>query len=204
MRMSRRWWHMAAALTVMTVSGTTLADEVTEQIETARKDYLAGDLPNAVSGLEFALEALRRKQGEAFLAAFPEPASGWELEPTSKDTAATVPLAGTVLQRVYRQIGGNGRIEAQLMTGGSILQGFAAMLTNPQFLAVQPGAKRIRIGRENAVLIFDDAQRSGQLVLDLAGKATINMQGSELAGSEPMVELLKRWDFAMTRRLAGL
>jgi hypothetical protein len=111
--------------------------------------------------------------------------------------------SGTMLSRTYRAEGGKGSIDAQLMSGGGFLQGIAGMFLNPQVLAAQPNAKRVRIGRENAVVTYDPADRSSQLVIDLGGKATIMLQGHDLDGSEPMVELANRWDLKKAKELIG-
>lgn len=77
------------------------------------------------------------------------------------------------------------------------------MFMNPQVLAAQPNAKRVRVGRENAVVTHDPAERSGQLVLDLGGKATILLQGTGLDGGEPLVGLVEAWDLKRAKELLG-
>jgi hypothetical protein len=119
---------------------------------------------------------------------------------------AAVPFlgGGSVLQRGYRATSGDASISAQLMTGGSFLQGLASMFMNPQVMAAQPNAKRVRIGRENAVVTFDPAERSGQLMLDVAGKVTIMLEGSGLESGDPLVDLATRWDLKRVKEIAGL
>ena len=74
---------------------------------------------------------------------------------------------------------------------------------SPQVLAAQPNAKRVRIGRENAVVTYDPQARSAQLVLDRGGKGTIMLQSENLAGGEPLVDLASRWDLQRVRELLG-
>ena len=90
-----------------------------------------------------------------------------------------------MLSRTYHEASGGGSIEAQLMTGGSLMQGLASMFMNPQLLAAQPNAKRIRVGREAAVVTYNPDDKSGQLVLSLGGKVSIMLQGHDLADSDP-------------------
>lgn len=180
------------------------ADDITEQIDTAKKLYQEGDLAGAVSELEFAIQGLKAKFGEAFLATFPEPPAGWTVGADGGKAGAIPFLGGTNVARTYRQVNGPGRIEAQLSTGGGMLQGLAQMFANPQMLAMQPNAKRVRIQRETATTTYDPKTREGQLVLDLGGKATIMLQGTGLAGPEPLVELADHWDLKQARALAGL
>lgn len=183
------------------------ADEVADGIEAGRKAYATGDLNEAADELGFALQALRARIGAAYAQTFPAPAAGWTRDDGGGDAngAQTIPImGGTTLQRTYSESAGEGRIEAGLLTGGSLLQGFAALMSNPQFMGVQPNAKRVKIGRENAVVIYDGGDKSGQLVMDIGGKVTLSLQGSGLASEAPLVDLAGRWDMAKLRALAGL
>lgn len=195
---------LAALLLVVAISAGARADEITDQLETAKKLYQEGDLAGSVGELEFVLQALRARFGEAFLATFPEPPAGWEVEENGGKAGAVPFLGGTNVAKTYRQVNGPGRIEAQLSTGGGMLQGLAQMFANPQMLAMQPNAKRVRVQRETATTTWDPKTKQAQLVLDLGGKATIMLQGTGLAGPEPLVELANRWDLKQARALAGL
>lgn len=181
------------------------ADEITDQLDQARQYYDQGDVSGAISELEFALQAMRGKIGQQLLATFPAPAAGWTMDPADDQQQGAIPFvaAGTMLGRTYRAPDGNGTIEAQLMSGGGFLQGLAGMLMNPQMLAAQPNAKRIRIGRDNGVVTFDPQDQSSQLVVDLGGKGTLMLQGKGLATTDPLVELANRWDLKQVRELLG-
>lgn len=195
---------LAAALALPLAAA---ADEITDQLDQARSYYDQGDIPGAVSELEFALQALRGKLGAQLLATFPPPPEGWQVEEAGDGSQASNPLmgAGTMLSRTYRSGEGDAEqsIEAQLMAGGGFLQGLAGMLTNPQVLAAQPNAKRVRIGRDNAVVTFDAEDKTAQLVLDLGGKGTIMLQGHNVASGDPLVALANKWDLKKVKELVG-
>ena len=70
-------------------------------------------------------------------------------------------------------------------------------------MAAQPNAKRVRVGRENAVVTYDAGAKSAQLVLDVGGKATIMLQGQDVAIGDPLVELANRWDIKKVKELVG-
>ncbi len=193
---------IASALTVGLACATVRADEILDQLDTARQLYQDGDLAGAVRELEFALEALRAKFGEAFVATFPKPPAGWTIEDRPGNPVGIPLLGGTTVVRIYRQIEGSGEIEAQLSRGG-VLQGLAQMLANPQLLLMQANAKRVRIQREMATTSWNPDTKEGQLVLDLSGKVTIFLRGSGLSGPEPLIELASRWDLERVRMLAG-
>lgn len=194
-------------LSVLLVAGflttTAVADEITQQIDQARSYYEDGELASAIGELEFALQAMRSQVAVGYLATFPQPAAGWTMQGDDDAQTGAAPLVGAMLQRTYRRDDGEGTIEAQLMTGGGFMQGLAAMFMNPQIMAAQPNAERIRVGRENAVLTFDPTDRSGQLMLDLGGKVSIMLQGSGLDDGTPMTELIDRWDLQKVKEIAG-
>lgn len=180
------------------------ADEITDQIDQARAYYEEGDIGGAVAELEFTLQALRGKLAEALLATFPAPPDGWTAEDADGDAAAAAGLlGGSVIQRTYRQAGG-GSIEVRLMSGGGMLQGIAAMMLSPQVLAARPGARRIRVGRDNGMLVYEPSDRTAQLVLDLGGRTALMMEGRGLAGPEPLEALLDAWDIGRLKQVAGI
>ncbi|MGD9868454.1 MAG: hypothetical protein AB7I59_03095 [Geminicoccaceae bacterium] len=193
-----------AAILLAALPAAARGDAITDQLDQARLYYEQGDLTGAVGELEFALQALRGRIGAALAATFPAPPAGWTVEARDDQAAAAIPfVGGSMVGRTYRAPDGTSSIEAQLLTGGGFLQGLAGMFLNPTLLAAQPDARRVRIGRENAVVTFDPAERSGQLVLDLGGKGTVLVEGRNLDSGEPLVDLVRRWDLAKARGLLG-
>lgn len=179
------------------------ADEITEQLEQAKSYYEEGDVGGAIGELEFAIQALRGRLNGQLLETFPAAPAGWTASDDDSDASAAMPMMGNVVQRTYRKDGGDARIEARLMSGGGFMQGLASMFMNPAMLASQPNAKRIRIGRQNGVVIFDPADRSGQLMVDLGGKVSLMLEGSNLDGPEAMTGLAEGWDLEKVKELTG-
>lgn len=193
-----------AAILAVTLPAASRGDEIVDQLDQARRYYEAGDLTGAVGELEFVLQALRGRVSEALAATFPTAPEGWTAEAAGDPSSGAIPfVGGNMVGRTYRSPDGAGSIEAQLLTGGGFLQGLAGMFMNPAMLAAQPNAKRVRIGRENAVVTYDPAQRSSQLVLDLGGKGTVMVEGKNLDSGDLLVDLARRWDLAKARELLG-
>ena len=198
--------RLALAATLVLVPLAARADSFTDQLDQARKDYEQGDLSTAIGDLEFAIQELRGKLSTAYLATFPPAPAGWTVqdEKPEESSATPFPGGGSVIKRTYRAATGEATIDAQLMTGGGFLQGLAAMFMNPAMLAAQPGAKRVRIGKDNAVVTFDPAAHTGQLMLDVGGKVTLMLDGKNLDSSDPLVQLANAWDIKKVREIAGL
>jgi hypothetical protein len=201
-------WKAPTVLLLLTLSAApAVADEIGDQLSTARDLYQQGDIAGAVSELEFAIEALKSRLGAQYLESFPAPAGGWSVvDKPAEEQASAMPFlgGGTVLSKSYRQDGGSAQVDATLMTGGSFLQGIAGMMMNPQVMAAQPNAKRVRIGRENAVLVQDEAEHTAQLFLSVGSKVSIMLDGKDLTDGTPLVDLATRWDLAKVKSLAGL
>ena len=194
---------LAAALVLVPLAAR--ADSFADQLDQARKDYEQGDLSTAISDLEFATQELRGKLNTAYLATFPPAPAGWTAQDEKpEESAAASPIAGNMLKRTYRATTGEATIEAQLMTGGGFLQGLAAMFMNPAMLAAQPGAKRVRIGKDNAVVTYDPTDRTAKLMLDVGGKVTLMLDGKDLDNSDLLVQLANAWDVKKMREIAGL
>lgn len=179
------------------------ADNITDQLDQAKKYYQDGDIAGAIGELEFVLQEIKGKVGQAYIATFPDAPSGWTAGEVTQE-AGMPGLTGTMLTRTYSQANGSGKIEAKLMTGGGFMQGLAQMFMNPQMMAAQPNAKRLRLGKENAVVSFDPAAKSGQLMVDVAGKVSLMLEGSGLANADPMSAIAGKWDFKKVREIAGL
>ena len=179
------------------------ADEITDQLEQAKSYYEEGDVGGAIGELEFAIQALRGRLNGQLLETFPPAPAGWTASDDDGNAGAAMPIMGNVVQRTYRKDGGDSRIEARLMSGGGFMQGIASMFMNPAMMAAQPNAKRVRIGKQNGVVIFDPADRSGQLMLDLGGKVSLMLEGSNLDGPEAMTALADGWDLEKVKELTG-
>lgn len=182
------------------------ADDITDQLDQAKQSYQQGDLSGAVEDLQFTLQAIRAKLSQAYEATFPAAPAGWTAEAAKSKSGggAAILGGGAVLTRTYRAQSGAGSIQAQIMTGGSFMQGLAQMFMNPAVLAAQPNAKRLRIGRDNAIVTYNPDDKSGQLMVNLAGKVSIVLQGSGLAGEQPMIDLIHAWDIKKVKSIAGL
>ncbi len=177
------------------------AEDFLGQLDLVRQLYEEGDIAGAMVELDFARQALQEKLGERFAATFPEPPEGWEAQPAQVQPGG-MPGGGMMVSRTYVNTGGPGRIEAQIIANSPMIQAFAAMLTNPAMMTAEPGSKRVRIGRSNAVLTWDGEARSGEMRL-MVGQAMISLEGQALESSDPLVELMKKFDLKTLKELTA-
>lgn len=181
-----------------------MANELREQLELAIELYEEGDLAGAVTELQFAIGELQAKQGAAYALTMPPAPAGWRAEAATQETGAAFMGGGSVVNRVYTEEGGSGHMEAQLVVDNPMVQGMAALFSNPAMLAASPAMQRVRIGRDNAVMEFDQAAGRGEITHMVGGgRVMLKVSGSGLATGEPLVELLKAWDMDGLKAAAG-
>jgi len=192
--------HLRIAALVIALMGATTAaraDEISEGLERARQLYEKGDLGAAVTETNFALNALFQKRAAIYAALFPPAPAGWTLEPedTSNNggsaVAAQILGGGVLVERNYVRDGGEGSIEASVFIDNPMIQAFSSMVNNPAMLG--SGARRIRIGNDNAVLQRQPGSEDAELTL-VRGNLAIKLSGSGLPNPDILVDLMKRFD----------
>ncbi|HWX47411.1 MAG TPA: hypothetical protein VNZ61_05100 [Roseomonas sp.] len=193
--MKTRIFGAALALAVACGAGAAQADEISEGLERARELYEKGDVAAALTETNFALNALQQKRSAAFLELFPAPPSGWTLEEAGDNAgsalAAQMMGGGVMVQRQYAQEGGDGAIEAMIIVDNPLIQALSAMVNNPAMLG--SGAKRVRIGSDNAVLERDSGAEEAKMTL-VRGNVAVKLEGSGLKSPDILTELMKRFD----------
>lgn len=186
-------------------AGPLAADEIREQLDLAIELYEEGELAAAITELQFAIGEIQARLGGAYALTFPPAPDGWTAEDASQESGAAFMGGGTIVNRSYRETDGSGSMEAQLIIDNPMLQGMAAIFSNPAMLAANPNMQRVRLGRDNAVLEFDQAAGRGEVTYVLGGgRAMLKVEGRGLASGDQLVALLKAWDVDGLRAAAGL
>lgn len=182
-------------------------DEVIEQIELGLELYQEEEYGAAITELEFAINDIRKLMSGRIGATFPDAPDGWtagEVESAGGGAAAMLGGAGgTMLQRQYREQDGNAQLEASLMIDNPMVQGMAAMFSNPALIAAQPNMERVRLGRESAIVKWEPDRSRVEATLLLDGRILMQVKGQNLASQDVAVELLSAWDLAAVREQAA-
>lgn len=180
------------------------ADEVREQVEIALEYYEEGDLGGAITELEFAISAIRARQSALFAESLPEAPEGWEAGAAETEAGMAFMGGGGIVKRSYRQSDGSGRMEAQLVIDNPMVQGMAALMSNPAMMAAQPNTERVRIARENAMLKWEEDRGRGEISMMLGGRLLLQLEGQGLADKDILVDMMNAWDLAKLKDVAGL
>ena len=204
MRRSLAW-----TILLLGVAMSAMADQVTDQLDQARTYYQEGDLAGASNELQFALQDIKAQLAEKYKAGFPDAPAGWTIEDgDNADSSAAMAIlgGGTSVTRTYKQTDGEATVTASMMLDNPMVQGFAAMMNNPAVMAQQPNARRVRMGRDNAIITFDKENRSGDATYLLGGgRMMLKLDGSDLPDDGAILEqLTKGWKVDELKKLAGM
>lgn len=194
----------AFAVFVMIFNESSLADEVIEQIEVGKKNYVEGDYAAAVTELEFALSALRNKLSSLFMATMPEPPAFWVAESPALEGGTALFGGGIMITREYREQKGDGKVKAELVVDSPMVQAFSAVLSNPIMIANEPRTERIRMGEASALLNWDPDEHTGEISLSIGGRVLAKVEGDDLSDKDVLIDLMKTWDLEAVKDVAGL
>ena len=193
-----------AGLVLTPLAVPAMADDITDQLDLAIELYQEGDFSGAITELNFAIGEIQSRLGDLYAETFPPAPAGWSAEKATQEGGAAFMGGGTIVGRRYSENGGSGSMTAQLIIDNPMIQGMAALFSNPAMLAANPNMKRIRMGRENAVLDFDDSARRGEVTFMAGGRAMLKVEGQNLGSGDQLVDLLKAWDMDRLKAAAGL
>ena len=153
-RLSAFTMTVAAAFLFMTVvSSPVLADDVTDSINEALKQYNNGELADAVQSLDYSAQLIRQKKGGQLEAFLPKPISGWEAENAKSEAMGSAMFGGGITaERSY--VKGDSRVNVKIITDSPMMQGMMMMFSNPM-MATSDGGKLEKISGEDNVYIAE-------------------------------------------------
>jgi hypothetical protein len=172
------------------------ADEIAEGLDRARQLYEQGDLSGAITETGFAMTALHRRRSGLYAGLFPPAPSGWVLQHSADDgtggaLAAQMLGGGVMVERDYTTREGGGAIKATVIVDSPMIQALAAMASNPALMG--SGARRIRIGNDNAILQQENDSADMTLV---RGSVAVKLEGSGLKDAAVLTQIMKGFDLA--------
>jgi len=158
------------ALGVLGVPGVAEADEITDEIKSALQSYQAGNISEARSNLEFAIQLLAQKKAGDLVSALPAPLPGWKAE--DEQSAAPMGLFGGGISatRTYRK--DDREVRISVVGDSPMLQAVAAMIDNPSIISVS-GSRVKRVGGQKVIITSDGEFRltAGKMMLTIDGNA---------------------------------
>lgn len=154
-------------------------DEVLKSIDEGTEFYNNGEYAEAVTSLNYAVQLIQQKKGEVLVKLLPEPLDGWSAQDAESQSAGAAMFGGGITaEREYSK--GDGRVTIRIITDSPMMQGVMMMFSNPMF-ATSDGGKLERIGKQKAIVKFDDADRSGNLQMVVANRFLVMVEGNDVA-----------------------
>jgi hypothetical protein len=176
------------------------ADEVTDQLEEARKAYEGGELRSAVQTLQFAVASIQEKINLSLLELLPEPLEGWQAEePQAQSAGMAAMITGTNLsRRYYRDDGAD--VDVSITGDSPLLPMMTMMLSNPMLMQTDPGTRVYTHAGNRGMIKHEKGSDEWEISLLVAGKIMVQVTGSGLANQQPVEEYLKAIDLAAVEK----
>lgn len=189
-----------ACVSLLSLSGACFADEVIENLDTAKSAYEAGKYSEAIQALDYAGSLVRQKKGEAVVKLLPAAPSGWTAEEAESESTSGSVMGGIVgAKRVYRRASGEGRVSIQIQSDSPLLQTYGMMFANPM-LMTSSGAKLETIKGQKCAVTFKAGSKNGDVKAVVDNRYMITIDGDDLTREE-LVSFAKAIDYSA---LAGL
>lgn len=183
---------VAALLLFSVASRPVLADDVTDSINEALKQYGKGEFADAVQSLDYAAQLIRQKKGGQLEAFLPKPISGWKAEEAKSQAMGSAMFGGGVTaERAY--VKGDSRVDVKIITDSPMMQGMMMMFSNPM-LATSDGGKLEKINGEKAIVKYSNENKSGNINVVIAGRFLVTVDGNDVSRSD-MIAFAQGIDF---------
>lgn len=173
-------------------------DDVINSINEGMEFYKNGEFAEATSSLNYAVQLIQQKKGEALTGLLPEPLAGWTAEQAQSQAAGAAMFGGGVTaEREYSK--GDSHIAIKIVTDSPLLQSVMMMFSNPMF-ATADGGKLERIGRQKAIVKYTPADKSGDLQMVVDNRFLVSVEGNDVSRDE-LLAYAKAID---TKKMANL
>lgn len=160
------------------------ADEVTDTINTAVKNYNEGKFAEAAGNLDNAAQMVRQKRGSNLQKFLPAPLSGWKAgEPKSEAMGAS--MFGGMLTAEKKYNKEQSGINVKIITDSPMLQSMMMLFQNPM-LATSDGGKLEKIKDQKAIVRYQTTDKTGQISIVVANRYLIQIDGDSVAEQDMM------------------
>lgn len=185
--------RLIPALTLAAVLAPLHADDVTDNLATAKEAYEDGRITQAITALDTAGQFLRQKKAELVAQLLPDAPKGWEAsEPETETAGASFLGGGVTVQRGYTR--GTSSVTIKIMSDSPLVQA-AMAFANPAF----GGVKMETIQNQPVAVDFEKGASNGSIkatiearyLLEIAGDGVTLEELRTFANAFPFAKLTK-------------
>ena len=191
---------LAAALAL---TGPALGDEVTDQLDAARKAYEAGELRSAVDTLNFAVAKIQEKVTAGLLLLLPEPLAGWQADPAQSQSAGLATMiTGTNLSRRYYRADG-AEVTLRLMADSPMLGMLGMFLSSPFMMQADPNTKPYALKGQRGTLKHTPDSNEYEATLMVGNRILIQGESRGVADEQTLQQFLEAVDLDAIQKAFG-
>lgn len=166
----RRSCLIAATIAAALVMTPVRADEISDAISEAQRAYQGGQVREAQTALQEALQLLQQRAAAGLAGALPEALPGWTAEdPTSNAVGVAGLFGGSTASRTYQNAQGQS-VEIQVMSDNPMIAQLAAVLSNPMLAGAM--GRLVRVGDQRAIQSND-----GNIQMLVDNRILVQVQG---------------------------
>jgi hypothetical protein len=175
------------------------ADEIVDNLDTAKSAYEAGNYSESIQALDYASQLIRQKKGEAVAKLLPAAPGGWTSEEAESESQGNAMFGGGMVsaKRTYRK--GDASVKIEIQSDSPLLQSLGMMFSNPMLMSAS-GAKIETIKGQKCAITFKNGATSGEVKTIVDNRYLVSIEGSDVK-REDLVTFAKAIDFA---KLTGL
>ncbi|MDR3439222.1 hypothetical protein [Telmatospirillum sp.] len=173
-----------------------LADEVTNQVDAARASYAKGDQLRALVALQGAVGQLSQRLTNQFAKLMPSAPRGWD---SGNPEAQSLDGAGGGLGVTQAFSKGDATLNVSLVVDNPTVGASASMIQGASQTA-RPGWARLKLGADEALLRFDPAARSGEVMIVVGERVLLQVEANEITKDDVLLDMAKSWNTAAVRK----
>jgi hypothetical protein len=194
---------LALAILALSLSGPSGADEISDQLDTARSQYESGELRQAMQTLQYAAASIQEKVNLELLKLLPKPLEGWRAdEPQAQSAGVAAMIAGTNLSRRYFRDDG-AEVEVNITADSPLMPMFTLMLSNPMMMRTSPSTKLYTHGGERGTIEHEKDSDKWEISLLVADKILVKVDGSGMKDQKDVDAYLESIDLGAVRKAFG-
>lgn len=193
----------AALAVALTCAAAVNADEVTDQMDAARKAYDAGDLRTSIDSLNFAIASIKELESARLLKLLPEPLPGWQADPAESETAGIASMiAGINLKRRYFRPDG-AEVTLSVMADSPLMPMVTMFLSSPFLMQADPGTKPYTLKGQRGITKNDPKSGESETSLIIGNRLLIQGKGSGLTDGAAVQQYMEALDLGAIQKAFG-
>lgn len=193
---------LAAALGLSLTSAA--ADEVTDQLDTAKQLYESGELRKSIETLNFAVAKIQEQVTAGLLQLFPEPLDGWSAdEAESQSGGIAAMITGTTLSRRYVRDDGV-EVTLTLMADSPMMPMLTMAISMPFMMQSNQDLKTYSLNGERGMMEHAANSQTYKATVMVGSRLLVQGEGTGLDDAGPLEQYLQALDLdAIQKALAN-